>query len=131
MNKALEHCKIRATTPARSRLKQLTWIALPLLFAGLAAAEDHPAPAGSETTEIRVHYERKDLTSAAGARRLLARIDSAALESCGASSFSLPELKNAVLASQCYRDAVEKAVHRIDSPLLSAAASEDQRLALN
>ena len=107
--------------------KALSWIALPFLLAGIASTEGHAAPTGFETTEIRVRYERWELTSPAAARSLLRRIGDAALESCGASSFSLAELKTATVVSRCWRDAVDDAVRRIGSPELSAAASEGRR----
>lgn len=106
--------------------RPLALAAVTFLMAGIAAAEDQTAPS-AETTAIHVRYERGDLASPAGARRLLVRIGNAALESCGASAFSLPELKNATLASQCYKDALAEAVRRIDSPLLTAAANEEHR----
>jgi UrcA family protein len=105
----------------------LSLIVAPLLLTGIASAEERAAATGAQTTEIHVRYESRDLNSPAGVRRLLVRIGNAALESCGASLFSLPEIRNAALASQCYKDAIDDAVHRIGSPLLSAAASEERR----
>jgi UrcA family protein len=107
--------------------KALSWIALPFLLAGIASTEGHAAPTVVETTEIRVRYERRELTSPAAARSLLRRIGDAARETCGASSFSLAELKTATVVSRCWRDAVDDAVRRIGSPELSAAASEGRR----
>jgi UrcA family protein len=85
---------------------------------------DRRLPTGLEATEIRVRYKYRDLTSPTAARSLLRRIGDAALESCGASSFSLAEFKTATELSQCWRDAVDDAVRRIGSPALSAVASE-------
>jgi len=112
---------------SRRRGRRLSWTVLPFLLAGIASMEGHAAPNGLETTEIRVRYERRELTSPAAARRLLKRIGDAALESCGASPFSLAEFKTATLGSRCWRDAVDDAVRRIGSPVLSAAASESRR----
>jgi UrcA family protein len=103
------------------------WIVVAFVLGGIVLTEGHAAATGFETSEIRVRYERRELTSPASARRLLKRIGDAALESCGASSFSLAEFKTATVASQCWRDAVDGAVRRIDDPLLTAAASEDRR----
>jgi len=128
MNKARGHEKsvIGAGNPRR-RERRLSWMVLPFLLAGIAPTQGHAAPAGLETTEIRVRYERRELTSPAAARSLLRRIGDAALESCGASSFSLAEFKTATVVSRCWRDAVDDAVRRIGSPVLSAAASEGRR----
>jgi UrcA family protein len=109
------------------RDRRLSWTVLPFLLAGIASTEGHAAPAGLETTEIRVRYERRELTSPAAARSLLRRIGDAALESCGASAFSLSEVKTATVVSRCWRDAVDDAVRRIGNPVLSAAASEGRR----
>ena len=114
------------TVPYVHRFGRLSCVALPLLLAGIAAASNQGAPMRPERSEIHVHYDRSTLTSAVGARRLLSRIGNAALESCGASAFSLPELRNATMASQCFKDAVNDAVRRIDSPLLNAAAGGDR-----
>jgi UrcA family protein len=103
------------------------WIVVAFVLGGMALAEGQAAAAGLETAETRVRYERRELTSPAAARLLLGRIGNAALESCGASSFSLAEFKTATMASRCWRDAVDDAVHRIDDPLLTAAAREDRR----
>jgi UrcA family protein len=103
------------------------WIVVAFVLGGIVSTEGHAAATGSETTETRVRYERRELTSPAAARRLLRRIGDAARESCGASSFSLAEFKTAAVASRCWRDAVDDAVRRIDDPLLTAAARETRR----
>ena len=100
------------------------WTVLPFVLSGLISTEGYATPPGSVTTEIRVRYDQRDLTSPTAAHRLLRRIRDAALESCGASPFSLPEFKAATVASRCWIDAVDNAVRRIDDPLLTAAAHE-------
>jgi UrcA family protein len=57
----------------------------------------------------------------ASPRRLLNRLSEAALEVCGGSSFSLREVKAAIKASSCWRDAMGDAVRRIGSPQLTVA----------
>ncbi len=102
------------------------WTVFAFVLGGVISTESDAAPTGSVTTEIRVRYDHRDLTSPAAAHRLLGRIRDAALETCGASPFSLPEFKAATVASQCWRDAVENAVRSIDDPLLTAAARADR-----
>ena len=103
------------------------WIVVAFVLGALVCTASHAAATGLETTEIRVRYEPRELTSPAGARRLLRRIGDAALESCGASSFSLSELKTITVESRCWKDAVGNAVRRIDSPLLTTAARDARR----
>jgi UrcA family protein len=100
------------------------WIVFAFVLGGVVSTEGYAAPTGWVTTEIRVRYDHRELTSPSAAHRLLTRIRDAALESCGASPFSLPEFKAATVASQCWRDAVDNAVRSIDDPLLTAAARE-------
>lgn len=107
----------------RRRRPHLFWMVLPILLAG-AAPEGAAVSAGLDTSAVRVRYNRTELTSAAGARNLLMRIGNAALESCGASPFSLAELKVATEQSRCWRAAVDEAVRSIGSPMLNAAADE-------
>jgi UrcA family protein len=102
------------------------WTVLAFVLGGVVSTEGYAGPTGVVTTEIRVRYDQRELTSPAAAHRLLRRIRDAALESCGASPFSLPEFKAATLASQCWRDAVDNAVRHIDDPLLTAAARADR-----
>jgi UrcA family protein len=71
------------------------WLALPFLLSVMASMDGRAGPTGSETTEIRLRYDRRDLASPAAAHRLLMRIDDAAVEACGASPFSLSEVKMA------------------------------------
>jgi UrcA family protein len=107
----------------RRRRPHPFWVALPFLLAG-TASEGLAAPAGLETSTIRVRYNRTELTSTTGARNLLKRIGNAALESCGASSFSLAEVKAATEQSLCWRAAVDDAVRSIGNPMLNAAVEQ-------
>ena len=104
-----------------------SWSLMAVVLLGAASTEGGATVPGSDTTDIRVRYEPRELTTEAGARRLLRRIDDAALESCGASSFSLTELKIITAESRCWKDAVADAVRRIDSPLLTEAAHKAGR----
>ena len=101
----------------------LSWAIFTILLAG-TSSEGLAAPRGVETSTIRVRYNRTELTSSVGARNLLKRIGDAALESCGASSFSLAEFKAATEQSTCWRAAVDDAVRNIGSPVLNAAAEQ-------
>jgi UrcA family protein len=103
------------------------WTVFAFVLGSIVSMEGYAAPTGWVTTEIRVRYDHRELTSPAAARRLLRQIGDAALESCGASVFSLAEFKTATVASRCWRDAVDAAVRRIDDPLLTAAARERRR----
>ena len=98
-----------------------------LLLACTVSRACNAEPVGVETTDIRLRYSHTDLATPAAARRLLARIGNAALEACGASTFSLAEYKNAIRASRCWRDAVEDATRRIGSPTLRARVADNKQ----
>jgi hypothetical protein len=53
------------------------WIVVAFLVGGIVSTEGHAAATGLETTEIRVRFERRELTSPAAAHRLLRRIGNA------------------------------------------------------
>jgi len=96
-----------------------------LIVFSVAPATGHTAApvSGEVTTKIHLRYDHRDLSSPVAARQLLHRIHEAALEVCGASSFSLSELKLATRESSCWRNAVADAVHRIDSAMLTTLAN--------
>jgi UrcA family protein len=103
------------------------WVVVAFVFGGIVSAEGYAAATGLETMEIRVRFERQELTSPAAARRVLRRIGDAAAESCGACSFSLAEFNTEIVMSRCWGDAVNDAMRHIDDPLLSEAARAGRR----
>lgn len=111
--------------PGRKWLR--TRMSVPCLVSLMASTAGYAAPAGTVTSEIHLRYHRQDLTSPVAERRLLARIEDAALEVCGASPFSLADVKSATRNSRCWRDAVDGATRRIRSPTLSPSASEREQ----
>jgi UrcA family protein len=114
---------------AEVHMKKAFDVAAATIFLTMTAGYSmaHTAAIGPETVRISVRYQPEELTSPESARILLKRIGDAALESCGASSFSLNELKIATAHSTCWRNAVAEAVRRVDSPALSAVAVNDGR----
>ena len=94
-----------------------------LTGAVLCAAITIPAAAqerriGPDRYAATVHRAELHPATPAAARRTLARIEAAALAVCGASSFSLSEVKLAIRTSACWRDSVADTMARIDDPLL-------------
>ena len=91
----------------------LVWSALP-----------DPAVAGERTDSaftpsVRIAVHPGDLDNPVATSRLFNRIEEAALEACGASPFSFPDVRRAVRRSDCWRQGVSNA----------AAALHDDRLA--
>jgi UrcA family protein len=82
-----------------------------LASASFAAA----AQADTETVNIPVSKAKLDLANPEDAQRMMRRIDVAALQACGADARSFPEVKRAVAASPCHRDAVAGAVTQLHS----------------
>ncbi|MBO9557868.1 MAG: UrcA family protein [Caulobacter sp.] len=79
-----------------------------LILAGAGLAQ------AAETTSVAVRGKLnpgnpRDMSA------MLRRIDTAALEVCGAQRGSLTEVKRAVAASACHRDAVANAVSQLKS----------------
>lgn len=97
-----------------------------LAAAALCAAIAMPATAqeariGPDRYAVTLHRARRHPATPRAARRTLARIEAAALAVCGASPFSLREVKQAVRDSPCWRDAVAGTMAGIDDPLLLQA----------
>jgi UrcA family protein len=105
-------------------MKTLTLLVLSAaLTVGLTApAFAHAASADvtTDTAHVKVSFADLNLDRAHDASILLDRVQTAALESCGASTFSLPDYRAAVQRSACYRAGVAQAVNRIDAPRLTA-----------
>lgn len=95
----------------------------PISFAAACAALATPClaqqrPDPDRHVVVLRDVDRRPATPAA-ARKVLARIDVAALAACGVPSFSLREVTQAARRSPCWRDAMAGAVAQIDAPLLS------------
>lgn len=75
---------------------------------------------GPDRYAMSVRHADRPSTTRAAVRRVLERIDAAALEVCGASSFSLREVRSAMRRSSCWRDAMTGAMAQVDDPLVSA-----------
>lgn len=76
------------------------------------------------TTSITVSPAGLDLSSATGAGAMAGRIDRAAVRACGASGFSVRDVKAEVRRSDCYRAAVGQAETALNAPAVSAALRE-------
>lgn len=101
-----------------------TPIATSLLMLLAAPAVAQTPIAGADRVAIRLdHIDRHPATPAA-ARRTLSRIDRAVTEACGASGFSLREVKQATRDSACWRETMADAVSQVESPLLQRVYAE-------
>jgi UrcA family protein len=106
-------------------MKTLILAAIALAVAGTAAAE--PA---SVTTSIPVSLRGLDPGNPGDTKVVLARLDRAALSACGASTFSLPDVKFGTRRSACYGDAMSTAVGALHEPALSAAFAAHHQVTL-
>jgi UrcA family protein len=92
---------------------------------GLAASLSLGAQAGDAkhphhvSTSVAVSYADLDLTEAAGARTLYARLKSAARKVCGPEP-SASDLRRTAVYEACYDRALGKAVNGVDSQRLRA-----------
>ena len=93
-----------------------------LVLAVAAPALVHAQSIGDEpASAITVHFADLNLSDKRAARILLARIDDAAMESCGATAFSDPLEYAVVRRSPCRSETVARAVAKIGAPALTAA----------
>jgi UrcA family protein len=69
----------------------------------------------AETVSISVSKAHLNLDNPRDTQRLMKRIDTAALEACGAYAQSALGVKRAVAASSCHRDAVAGAMAQLPS----------------
>ncbi|MDB5444933.1 MAG: UrcA family protein [Phenylobacterium sp.] len=103
-----------------------------LSFAAAASTAAIAAPAPDQVHVVKVGYGDLNLKSTADAQRLLHRLDRAAADACGASGFSLPEVKAAVRRSTCYRGSMDRAVATLNAPTVNSLyAQRAQVYALN
>ncbi len=84
-----------------------------LLLAGASSAL--AAQAETETVSIPVSKAKLDLNNPQDTQVMMRRINTAALQACGADAHSFPEVRRAVAASACHRDAVAGAVTQLHS----------------
>ncbi len=82
-----------------------------LLLAGGSFAV--AAQADTETVSIPVSKAKLNLANPGDAQVMMRRINTAALQACGADAHSFPDVKRAVAASPCHRDAVAGAVTQL------------------
>jgi hypothetical protein len=103
---------------------------LAVAAAGLAVLVGAPAlAAGDEQTAIAVRH----VVAPANAReadQLLRRLDEAAMEACGAFSHSLPQYRDAVRGSACWRTSMTDVVARIADANLTDAFHQREKMQL-
>jgi UrcA family protein len=69
--------------------------------------------------QVAIRFGDLNLASAPGSAAMLQRISQAALEACGASSFSVPDYRWAMKNSACYRSSMDRAVADLAAPAVS------------
>ena len=85
--------------------------------------------AADETTSVTVRHVNLNPVTRAEVQRVYYQIDNGALRACGASDFSLREVKQATRDSACWQDAFAGAMKQVRSPALAQAVNE-YRMAL-
>jgi UrcA family protein len=96
----------------------LVWSALP---DPVAAAENTD---GALAASVRIEVRQGDLDNPLAAKRLFDRIEEAALEVCGGSPFSFPDVRRAVRKSDCWRQSVSTAVTELRDARLNARLAQ-------
>lgn len=93
----------------------------------LVSRDDDQDRAGTATTAVVAHHIDRHPVTVRAAKVALQRLGDAAMEACGASSFSLREVQADVRASPCWRRSMADAVARIGDPMLIAAYTTSAR----
>lgn len=100
---------------------------LAAIVLGLSSVNSFATTVNGERS-IKVSYSELDLTKPAGAEALYRRIRKAAFIVCGAYDSPMP--LNYTAKSQCFKSAIDEAVSKVNSPLLTSLhQDENTRLA--
>ncbi len=93
------------------------------LYVAAALALAIPSFAAAQSANgdgsVAVRYGDLNLNDRAGAAVMLHRLDTAALEACGVSPFSLREYKLAVQGSACHVTRMDQAVAELGAPAVT------------
>jgi UrcA family protein len=95
-----------------------------IIAASLAFAAAGLGSASADERQITVHFGDLDLAGDHDAAVLMGRLQRAALEACGGSTFSVPDYRRAVEHSACFRNTVNKAVDTVGAPTLVRLRNE-------
>lgn len=90
-----------------------------LALALAAPAASYAAAYGDGDGAVSVRLHDADLNNPGGAARVLRRLDTAALEACGASVGSLREYRLVVQRSTCHAASLDHAVAQLNAPLVT------------
>ena len=101
-------------------MKNLLFCALTLALASSGVGLAQAATLESESATLTVHHDDLDLATRHGARLMLQRLDHAAAEVCGASSFVSLELRQSVRRTECYQQTMNRALAALDAPAVNA-----------
>jgi len=86
-----------------------------------------------ENLPVQVHIKFGDLNLATeqGSAAMLQRLSGAALQACGASSFSVPDYRWATKNSACYHGSMDRAVAAVAAPTLTRLYEQRRQYAAN
>jgi UrcA family protein len=83
-------------------------------------AAAHALPIDNIVTHVRVVYSDLDLNRREDAAIMLARLDRAAMRACGATELSSYAVRGAARSSECFREALDRAVADVGAPAVTA-----------
>ena len=80
-----------------------------------------PMVATASTNNVAIAYDKTELESAKGQKRLYAKLKTASLKLCGTSEERITGyLMGSVANSDCYEGTLDAAVERLDHPAITA-----------
>lgn len=92
-----------------------------LMVLAAVSAITLPMMASASTANVSIAYDKSELESVKGQKRLYAKLKNASLELCGSTEERITgSLTGAVENTECYEGTLTAAVKRLDHPAITA-----------
>jgi UrcA family protein len=113
--------KCRRSITMKRLCKIVTLAACAVVLSALSATAGETARSG-----IPVSYKDLDLSQRTGAQVLIGRLEAAASKACGEAPY-IGDLKGLTVYRNCVKDAMDRAIAKVDQPVVSALYGQPLR----